>query len=284
MGIEVETVKPLIGARVQASPKDLEDQAVAGRILELLEERSFVVFPRINLSNPQQLALTDLLGGRVNYSYMSKLADIDAQDVYTVTLDPKLNPEPENVLGTFFWHMDGVNSPVEQPKATLLSCRATSPAGGQTEFASTAAAYEAMPAAERAALESLVVRHRSSAIHRNQFEFPSPEDLERWRNEPSYDHALVKTQPSGRKSLVIGLSADIIVGMPVLEGRALLRRLHDWCAQEQFTYRHEWQVGDLVIWNNRDALHRVIPYDRDSGRTMHRTSVAGASPNFATAA
>jgi len=63
--------------------------------------------------------------------------------------------------------------------------------------------------------------------------------------------------------------------MPLAEGRALLARLLEWTAQPAFTYRHQWQEGDLVIWDNCGALHRVIPYASDSGRTMHRTSVAG---------
>jgi alpha-ketoglutarate-dependent taurine dioxygenase len=72
--------------------------------------------------------------------------------------------------------------------------------------------------------------------------------------------------------------------MPVYEGRALLARLLDWTAQPDFNYRHEWSVGDLVVWDNCGALHRVIPYAADSGRRMHRTSVAGVAPDLPTAA
>jgi alpha-ketoglutarate-dependent taurine dioxygenase len=66
--------------------------------------------------------------------------------------------------------------------------------------------------------------------------------------------------------------------MPVAHGRALLTRLVEWAAQPDFTYRHHWQEGDLVIWDNPGALHRVVPYTADSGRTMHRTSIAGNDP------
>jgi alpha-ketoglutarate-dependent taurine dioxygenase len=284
MGIEVENIKPLVGARVYARPEELADPAVARRCLELLEQRTVLIFPRINMTNEQQLAFTDALGERVNFTYTSKASDIEAQDVYTVTLDPKLNPDPEGVHGTFFWHMDGVNSPIDQPKASLLSCRTTAPKGGQTEFASTYASYEALSDEDKAELEGLVVRHRTCAIYRQLVEFPTAEDNERWNSMPAYDHLLVKTQPSGRRSLIIGLSADSIVGMPVLEGRALLARLNDWSAQSEFVYRHHWEVGDLAVWDNCGALHRVIPYARDSGRKMNRTSVAGTAPNLATAA
>ena len=56
----------------------------------------------------------------------------------------------------------------------------------------------------------------------------------------------------------------------------MLTRLTEWCAQKQFTYSHEWQDGDFVVWNNCGVMHRVVPYEEDSGRMMHRTSIAGA--------
>jgi alpha-ketoglutarate-dependent taurine dioxygenase len=74
--------------------------------------------------------------------------------VYTITLDKKVNFQPEYVLGTFFWHIDGVTINQPLPKATLLSARKLSPTGGQTEFASTYAAYENLPEAEKEALQS----------------------------------------------------------------------------------------------------------------------------------
>jgi alpha-ketoglutarate-dependent taurine dioxygenase len=89
------------------------------------------------------------------------------------------------------------------------------------------------------------------------------------------EHPLVWTHRSGRKSLVIGVSADRIVGRPLAEGRALLSRLLEWSVQPDFIYRHQWQEGDLVVCNNPGALHRVIPYEINSGRAMHRTTVAG---------
>ena len=90
-----------------------------------------------------------------------------------------------------------------------------------------------------------------------------------------HEHPLVWTHKSGRKSLLIGYTADHVVNLPKADGRALLARLLEWTAQPDFTYRHYWQEGDLVVWDNTCALHRVIPYAMDSGRTMHRTSVAG---------
>jgi alpha-ketoglutarate-dependent taurine dioxygenase len=88
----------------------------------------------------------------------------------------------------------------------------------------------------------------------------------------------VWTHQSGRKSLLLGATADYVVGMPVEESRALLARLRDWCTQPQYVYRHEWQLGDLLIWDNTGTMHRVLPYADDSGRLMHRTILAGEEP------
>lgn len=272
MKIKVENVKPNIGSIVHIERSALLDDAVAQQCLDLLEARGVLVFPRIGLTDKEQLAFTDRLGTRVNYSKAAPRGDADTEDVYTITLDSKLNPEPEYVLGTFFWHMDGVFADIPPPKASVLSARSVAPKGGQTEFASTYAAYEALPEDEMAEFAELRVVHSVAASMR---EFASPDALPADRRGYTKEHPLVWTHESGRKSLVIGYTADRVVGMPQAEGRALLARLLEWTAQPAFTYRHQWQEGDLVVWDNCGALHRVIPYGRDSGRIMHRTSAAG---------
>jgi alpha-ketoglutarate-dependent taurine dioxygenase len=221
-----------------------------------------------------------MLGARVNFTSRAPGGNLSAIDVYTVTLDPEVNNEPEYVLGTFFWHMDGLTqSSISRPKATVLSARRTARKGGQTEFASTYAAYKFLPEDEKREIEGLRVIHSVVAAVR---EVIAPDELDPIRREYRQEHPLVWTDSAGRKSLLIGYTADQIVGMSKAEGRALLARLLEWSAQPDFAYRHQWQVGDLVVWYNCGALHcgalhRVIPYDKESGRTMHRTSVAGAA-------
>ena len=270
--MDVEFIKPSIGATIRVRPEALTDDAVVQRCSELLEERGVLVFPKIGLTDAQQLAFTDKLGARVNFTKTVAGGDAETQDVYTISLDPKRNPEPEYVLGTFFWHMDGVTSDITPPKATVLSCRKTSATGGQTQFASTYAAYEALPEDEKQAYEKLRVMHSVTAAVR---EVAAPEDLEPVKRGFTHEQPLVWHRKSGRKSLIIGYTADYVIGMPKAHGRALLVRLIEWASQPAFTYSHQWQEGDLVVWDNTGALHRVIPYAEDSGRLMHRTSVAG---------
>jgi alpha-ketoglutarate-dependent taurine dioxygenase len=272
MKVQVENIKPAIGSIVRFERSALLDDDVAQRCLELLEERQVLVFPRINLSDKEQLAFTDKLGARVNFTNRVPGGDSAAKDVYTITLDPKINNEPEYVLGTYFWHMDGITVDMPPPKASVLSARRVAPKGGQTEFASTYAAYQALPEEDKAELEGLRVLHSVTAAVR---EVATPESLDPYRRALKHEHPLVWKRKSGRKSMIIGYTADYVVNLPRADGKALLARLLEWTAQPAFTYRHYWQEGDLVVWDNCGALHRVIPYSADSGRTMHRTSVAG---------
>jgi alpha-ketoglutarate-dependent taurine dioxygenase len=273
--VRVDVIKPEIGAVVHVDRNAIFEPAVAQRIMELLEIHDALIFPQINLSDKEQLAFTDALGARVNFTTTVPGGDADTRDVYKITLDKDKNPEPEYVLGTFFWHMDGATINIPVPKASVLSSRKTSPTGGQTQFSNTYAAYEALPEDEKKAIENLRVVHSVVAAVR---EVASPDQLEPIKRGAAQEQPLVWTRKNGRKSLMIGYSADYIVGMSKAEGRALLARLLEWAAQPRFCYSHDWKEGDLAIWDNGGALHRVIPYPADSGRTMHRTSIAGLEP------
>jgi alpha-ketoglutarate-dependent taurine dioxygenase len=89
---------------------------------------------------------------------------------------------------------------------------------------------------------------------------------------------LVWTHRDGRRSLVIGASCDHVVGLDPDESRALLDDLLARATRRERVYRHEWSVGDTVIWDNRGVLHRAVPYDPASPREMLRTTVLGDEP------
>jgi alpha-ketoglutarate-dependent taurine dioxygenase len=268
MRFEIEPIQPLIGGIVHVERSALCDKAVVQRCLEALEERGVLVFPRVGLTDAEQLAFTDSLGTRVKFTR-------GASDVYEITLDPEINDEPEYVQGTYFWHIDGVTIDLPPPKATLLTARRLASKGGQTEFSNTYAAYESLSEDEKEEIGGLRAIHSIAASMRPIVETTGPEDLKRWSRMPVYEHPIVWTHASGRKSLLIGTHADRVVGMPIPDGRALLTRLQQWSSQPRFCYRHQWQEGDLVVWDNCGTMHRVIPYDPRSGRSMHRTTIAG---------
>lgn len=272
MDVVVEPIKPAVGAVVHADRSEFRSSEFARRCLELVDKHAALLFPRVDLSDDEQLAFTDLLGARVNFTTGVPGANQYTRDVYTITLDPKANIDPEYVLGSMFWHMDGIVMDIPPPKVTLLSCKSPPDKGGQTEFANTVAAYAALPDDEKSEIDGLRVVHSLVAGVR---EILDPTEVDPKRRGFKHEHPLVWTQNSGRKSLLVGCTADYIVGMPKAQGRALLARLLEWCAQPAFTCRHTWQKGDFAMWDNTGALHRALPYAPSSGRRMHRTTVAG---------
>lgn len=276
MNVIVEPATPLIGGILRIGKTHLLDPEVTSTVRTALEERGVLVFPQINVTDEEQLALTDSLGGRVNFNRDVPGSNSTARDVYQITLDRKLNSEPDYVLGTFFWHIDGMNIDAPLPKATVLSARRLSQTGGATEFGNLYAAYEKLPESEKLEIANLRVIHTVEAAVRPVHGIASQERIERYRKlAPAMEHPLVWTHASGRKSLLIGTHADGIVGMPGPHGRALLARLQQWASQPEFVYRHNWQLGDLVIWDNQGLMHRVVPYT-DPNRSMHRTVISGS--------
>ena len=276
MAIRFEEIKPGIGSRVAWDDRgDLFTPEAAQLLRGKLAERTVLVFPQLNLSDDEQLRITDLMGGKLKLTGQFNNQDTD-ENVYQVTLDRNINPQPEYVLGTYFYHMDGMPIDFPPPFATLLSARKTAPKGGQTEFASTSAGYAGLPEDERKELDGLKVIHSVEASMVPLRGFIPAEQYEKVIGiQREIERPLVFTHADGHKSMLLGTTADRVVGMPIPEGRALLIRLLEWCCQPAYSLRHEWQEGDLVIWENTAGLHRAIPYDAESGRMMHRTSLAG---------
>ena len=191
-----------------------------------------------------------------------------------------LGASADYLRATFDWHIDGctpTNGECPQ-KATVLSAKQVADRGGETEFANSYAAYEAFSEDEKERFGALRVMHSLEASQRRVHADPSPELLAKWRSRPTHEHPLVWTHRSGRKSLVLGASADYVVGMGLDEGRALLADLLDRATRRDLVYSHRWSVGDTVIWDNNGVLHRAAPYDRESPREMLRTTVLGDEP------
>ncbi|MGA7053421.1 MAG: TauD/TfdA family dioxygenase, partial [Mycobacterium sp.] len=195
-------------------------------------------------------------------------------------LDKSKNSSAAYLKGTFDWHIDGCTPLGEEypQMATVLSALQVAEWGGETEFASSYSAHEALTDEEKDRFGSLRVVHSLEASQRRAHPDATPEQVERWRSRRTHEHPLVWTHRSGRKSLVLGASADYVVGMDLDEGRALLDELLDRATVRDKVYSHTWSVGDTVIWDNRGVLHRAAPYDPNSAREMLRTTVLGDEP------
>lgn len=261
-------VRPLtehVGSEVRAGVAVLLQPDAAAQVRQLLTERGVLLFRKLGLTDEQQVAFAGLIG---------TIRAEGEKGIFKVTLDDKANAQAAYLKGSFNWHMDGTHDTVPV-FASFLTGRVLSREGGQTEFANSYAAYEGLPEETKQRIADLRVVHSFAvSMERAGIERTAETDAH-WRSIPDQTHSLVWTHESGRKSLVIGCHASHVVGMDRAESDALLDELLAWATQPRFVYRHEWTVGDMLIWDNTGVLHRVEPYPLDSGRVMHRTTLVG---------
>ena len=268
-----QPLSPRIGARATLSCRELLEPQFALECLEALERFGVLIFPGLSLSDEEQVVFSGRLGDIIPQG--GKRADGSRDPIFKVSLDPKHNEAAEYLKGTIYWHIDGATDDVPA-RATMLSARQISAVGGRTEFCNTYAAYDDLPDAEKPYYESLRIGHSLEAANRLTTPNPSDQELAVWRARGSVkEHPLVWRHKTGRKSLVLGATAGYVVGLPAAAGRALLAKLEAHATRREIVYQHQWQVGDLVIWDNCGTMHRVIPYDASSGRMMHRTTLHG---------
>ena len=271
--VTAERLGGSVGAEVVGVDCDqlMHDSALPAWTLEALEAHGTLVFRELHIDDATQVAFSKLLG-RVEV-----FGSGDHPEIFRVTLDPKKNAAAAYLRGTFDWHIDGCTDDIPI-MATVLSAHAVAESGGETEFASTYTAYDDLSDDEKERFRSLRVVHSFEASQRLVDNDPSPEELAMWRSRPTREHPLVWTHQSGRHSLVLGATASHVAGMDLEDGRALLADLLARSTTPDRIYRHEWSVGDMVIWDNRGVLHRACRYDAASPRDMHRTTLSGDEP------
>lgn len=264
-------IKPCIGSRVFTGKQDLLAGHLAGEIRDLLSERGVLVFPWLHLTDAEQIAFTQTLG-----VFAPEVSD--GQGITKITLDAKENPAGAEFLkGSLYWHIDGTRN--ESPiLASLLSCKMTATWGGNTGFCNTYAAYEALSEAHKQCYEEMRVIHAPWASLLYYDPEPSLQKLQAMQAIGEKELPLVWKHRSGRKSLILGCTALQVMGVSVAESREILVGLREWATAERFSYSHEWEVGDLVIWDNTGTMHRAEAYDPDCSRMMHRTKLEGEEP------
>ncbi|MET1754684.1 TauD/TfdA family dioxygenase [Novosphingobium sp. RD2P27] len=268
--LKSEEIKPKIGSRVLNGKEDLLSGDIAGEIRELLEARGVLVFPKIGFTSEEQVAFTKTLG-----TFAPEQAGGD-EEITKITLDVKENPSSAEYLkGSLYWHIDGTRNDVPI-LASLLTCIKPSPKGtGNTGFANTYSAFEDLPEEKKAEYEQYRVVHGPWASLFYYEPEPSLAKLQAYAGIGEQELPLVWKHKSGRKSLVIGCTAAQVVGKSALESAMIIHGLRDWATGPNFTYSHEWEVGDLVMWDNTGTMHRAEPYDPSCGRMMHRTKLEG---------
>jgi taurine dioxygenase len=154
---------------------------------------------------------------------------------------------------------------------------------GDTLFASATAAYDALPESDKRLLEGLKAVHSyAKGYYRDRRSGPrKPLTEEQRRRTPDVEHPIVRTHPwTGRKCLFVNEGyTSRVVGMSDADSDALLARLFEHCTRPEFVYRHQWRVGDLLMWDNASTQHRaVMDYAWPQRRRMERTTLAGSVP------
>ena len=187
-----------------------------------------------------------------------------------------------------YWHTDGLY--YREPHAyTLLYALEIPEAGGKplgdTQFLSTAAAYDALSAGMKVKLQGLNAVHNLAqryAGDRMQGSTRKQLTPEQKAKNPDRIHPVIRTHPNtGRKCIYVDETyTDHIVGVPAEASRALLAELHDHCIRPQFYYRHQWRAGDLLVWDNCATQHKsTFDYALPQRRLLYRTTVKGTVPH-----
>jgi len=272
-------LKPAVGSEIGLDRDALLSGAWSGEIRALLVRRGVVIFRGIEFGDEQQRQFADSLG-ELRLGTVSKEGD---RGLMKITLDKRTNPEYADFFpGSMLWHMDGTYDEYP-PFATIVRPIVLAGEGGQTEIANTYAAYESLPAGERAYLDTLKVVHTMQAAMFHACPDADLEQIARWCSYPARVHPLVWQHRSGRKSLALSTSCSHVVGMHPADSHDLLSRLMAHATRDEFVYRHDWRLGDLMIWDNTGVMHRGRPYDPSSGRLLHRFTLNGEEPISAAA-
>ncbi|AKH43144.1 alpha-ketoglutarate-dependent 2,4-dichlorophenoxyacetate dioxygenase [Altererythrobacter atlanticus] len=169
-------------------------------------------------------------------------------------------------------------------KWSLLRGHETPPpeAGGDTWFADTRAAYDALPEELKERIDRLVGLHDFwEGRRRAGLKGEITPEMRRMIPFPAVQHDLVRTLDDGRKSLFIGGHCTGVVGMDEEEGRELVEHLYAHATQDRFIYRHQWRQHDLVIWDNRCTMHAATPLlSNEYRRDMRRTTINESGPEI----
>ncbi len=252
--LDLHRLSPEIGAEVRgldlsAGLSDPEVDAIRAALVD----RGVLIFPSQELDEEQHLAFARRFGTPEIHPTREG-ADGHPEIFVIDTADGAPTAE--------WWHSDMTALPAP-PMGSILHMQITPEEGGDTQWSSQVAAYEALPSDVQERLEGLQAEHQAW-----------------WDAETRSTHPVVRVHPeSGRKSLFVnGIFTKRVLGMPEEEGQELLAFLYEHAVQERFTVRHRWTRGDVAFWDNRCTQHRVFNDFGEARRRIHRVTLLGQVP------
>lgn len=291
MSVRIRPLTPHIGGEVEGIDmrRPLTPEEVAA-VEAGMDRHAVLVFHGQDVSDEQQVAFSRnfgeielAIGGNVTKDADRRL-DVTLADISNLDRDNRVFARDDRRrmfnLGNRLWHSDSSFRAVPA-KYSLLSGRRIPSSGGNTEFADMRVAYDTLDAATKAEIEDLVCEH-SLMYSRGQLGFTELSEEEKRTFRPVRQR-LVRTHPvTGRKSLFLSSHIGTIVGWPMPEARCFVRDLIEHATQREFVYAHVWRQHDLVMWDNRQTMHRARPFDETrEARDMRRTTIAGDAPTVA---
>ncbi len=279
--LELKPLHPLFGAEIVGLDlrKPVDDETFA-QVLDAFNKYSVLLFRGQDISDDQHVAFSRRFGELEETGfaiaapnpYIYRLANVD-DDGNVLAMDAvKRNFLEVNAR----WHTDSSFRAIPA-LGSILSAKEVPDGEGDTCFASMRVAYGAMPEGRKRSLEGMRAIH-SYAYSISLFGEVGVTEAEK-KAVPPVEHPIVRTHaPTGEKSLYVSGHIESIVGMPVEEGRLLVKELINWCTRPEYVYTHRWQRHDLIMWDNRCVLHRATALPPKQKRIMHRTTIAGEGP------
>ena len=277
MTISIDPVRSDFVARIEGIDlKSGLDVASFEVLRRALDEHSILIFSDQRMNDKEQKRFSDWWGPMeptkgVNPASGTPFARQSNLDIETGEVIAPNDRRMDYQKGNYQWHADSTFKAIPS-LCSILTARVVPPTGGNTEFVSTRRLYEGLDDAQRKRCEGLVVEHNLAFSRaRVGFEFTAEEEA----LHPSSWHPLVQTNPvTGRHSLLIGAHAARIVGWPNQTAAEFLDALLARATRPEAIYSHTWQQDDIVIWDNRSALHRATAYDNvNHRRLMQRTTI-----------
>ena len=284
MSIPVHPADAACGAEILFDLEQPVDAETFAEIERLFHDNIVVFFRDQRLTSEQQISFSRRFG-ELEIHIVKKYLLPEYPEILLIS---NVRDDKGEHIGLadagFTWHSD--TSYRQYPsRCSLLYAREVPQRDGKplgdTVFANTVAAYEALPAAMQRRLDGLRAIHRYSMRRRIE-NSPRPKlTAAQLAETPDIAHPIVRTHPyTGRKALYVTAGECVgIAGMPDDEALALIAELDAHCVRPEFCYRHSWRVGDLVMWDNASAMHLAIcDYALPERRLMHRTTVIGSQP------
>jgi taurine dioxygenase len=285
MPIPVAKCDAALGAEIGFDLSQPIDEPTFGELERIFHDNIVVCFRGQHLSEEQHIAFSRRFGELEVHIVGKYLLPGHPEILLVSNVRNRAGEHIGLADAGFTWHSDV--SYRRTPSRCSLLCAKEVPhdengaALGDTVFANCVAAYQALPAAMKRRLDGLRAIHRYSERRRVE-NSPRPKlTAAQLAETPDIAHPIVRTHPhTGRKALYVTAGECIgIEGMPEDEAVGLIAELDDWCVRPEFLYRHRWQVGDLLMWDNAAAMHLAIcDYALPERRLMHRTTVIGGQP------